>query len=835
MTMTLLTQLGVIPALLVVLAGMLVLHVGSEHTAGRRFLFFTLAVGLLLAVAVYVSALLPSGRGNQPAFLVSNLLAPPLIGVLALILLHLKLLPELKRGEKALVVVLGAGIAALLVSTWWQPYGRAVVILPGALLLAAVWAIAGRSEALVLALSVVALVLRVFLNALSFVEPGVRPPPWLRLPFAIALYVSPGLAVVLAAVWISASLELLFRTEDASGPAAAPVPWRPVAWRLGLAALLLGTLAYTILWSSIWDQATDGLGGIMFAVYTGPIAIAAGMLIAFKATRWHRWAGLAFAVLVPLLVFGMFRLGWDISYHAITEARATRIQRAVERFHARHSRYPQELGELVPRDLLWISRPIILQGRGWCYQGGQDDYWLAAAHREYFGTPLSLRIYASSGSPPASGWACEEELAELKERHDPPPMYEHDAGPTREPLPTSVVSIPRTPVQPLAIARHIFFGTWSARGKYFFFGALNAAGKAPSMTLHFVNAKNGDVCLADESVPPVSSLRRRHAWLPDGRLLFLSEEGEMYLLTPCAVGRERLTDRYPARFDQVAAYDGPSGRILLENEGSFWILDGASLEALQIREVSPNPDHRDNYAWSPGGERLAISRLNGRDKKAESTLYLVAGETGEVVRGLPLEYATDQHAPGVEWLTEDELLLHGPPVVMDLRTDPPAITHVLEDILALDVVFPYELSTWASIVDPGGKDYYLAVRVNHPRNQNIYLYRSETGGVDILRHEISAILIFPGGDGVEMRKLEDPPATQDEYDLVWVDASQDSRRLVVQGHTPRDYPDLDVEYLPRSSQIALGRRHAHVRASPNGEGLVAMADEVGVYWIPLPQ
>lgn len=867
MTVILLIQMAVIPALLVVLAGMLILHVGSDRTAGRRYLLFLLSAGVLMIAAVFVARQLTPESDNRPASTVSNLLAPVLIGVLALILVNLKPLARLRPGEKALAFLLGLVILVLLAFIW-QPYGMIHAILSGALLLAAVWVLVGTSDALVIALSVASLVLLALFNTAWLVIPDLQPPPWLRIPFVILLFALPGLVVALAAVLISAGLRLLPRPENVSQPGAATAFRFRAVWRLGLAALLLGYLAYTILWASIWDQTSDGLvGGVVLSMLAGLIAIAAGMLMGVTATGWRRSAGLAFAVLVPLLMFGAFDYGGDVSYHAITEARAARIQRAVERFHARDGRYPEELRELVPRDLLRISRPIILQGRGWCYQGGQDYYRLGAFYREYFSSPLSLYIYASAGTPPESGWACEEKLAELKARYDPPPMYERDMAPvpTAEPLPTSVIPIPRTPVQPLVRARSITLGTWSADGKYLAFGLLETSEGPPLTTLNFLSAESGNVCQADERYPPISSLRRQYAWLPDGRLLFISEEGEIDLLKPCEAGRERLTDRYSAKFSQVAAYEGKSSRILLKNQESFWILDGDSLEARQIPEVSPNPYevHWDNYAWSPGGERLAISRLNGRDRKAGSTLYLVAGDTGEVVKSLPLEYASDQSAPWVEWLTRDELLLDsgGVLAVMDLRSDPPRIVHVLKDIFALDIAYPDEISSMASITDKAEESYHLAVRVNHPRNQDSYLYHSETGSVEVLRHEVNTILFFPDGEWTKLRNLPEWEDVPDEYELVWVDApGKETRRLVVQGHTPRNYPTLFATYLPRSSQMAFsssqgislvsvpdgellrfwelaggeGSHYAHLLATPDEKAVVAVAEGVGLYFIPLP-
>ena len=134
-----------------------------------------------------------------------------------------------------------------------------------------------------------------------------------------------------------------------------------------------------------------------------------------------RAAGLAFGVLATLVMFGTSEQKWQ-TYQSITDGHAARIQQAVESFHARAGRYPSTLGELVPRDLVWVPGPVILQGEDWCYQGSADYYRLGTFYREYFSEPLSFRIYASAGSPPAGSWACADRLGALKARHDPQPI-----------------------------------------------------------------------------------------------------------------------------------------------------------------------------------------------------------------------------------------------------------------------------------------------------------------------------------------------------------------------------------------------------------------------------
>ena len=130
----------------------------------------------------------------------------------------------------------------------------------------------------------------------------------------------------------------------------------------------------------------------------------------------------------------------------------------------------------------------------------------------------------------------------------------------------------------------------------------------------------------------------------------------MVVFTPCTDGVEELTGRYPVTFTHALAFDEESGQVLLKNEDAYWLLDGTSLEARQIPGITPGPSELQPawYAWSPGGERLAITLMEKAGNGA--TLEIVNVATGEVERSLPLEDASDANLPWVEWLTRDELL-----------------------------------------------------------------------------------------------------------------------------------------------------------------------------------
>ena len=117
----------------------------------------------------------------------------------------------------------------------------------------------------------------------------------------------------------------------------------------------------------------------------------------------------------------------------------------------------------------------------------------------------------------------------MKERYYSPmedPAAMHPPLPT--PLPEIEVGIPKTQIQPLLDGVIALPGSWSPDSAYFVFGAETA-----NLTLHFLNGKTGEICTADGQFAHVDRLREHHAWLPDGRLLYVDPTGEVVALTPC--------------------------------------------------------------------------------------------------------------------------------------------------------------------------------------------------------------------------------------------------------------------------------------------------------------
>ena len=868
MDLTTLMTLSAIPATLVVLGGLLVFLWGSPEKASQRFLFYILGIAVLAGLTALLGPTYWKTPYDQSKFYLSGLLLPVYVGILALVVLYLGQLRGLRRWQ------IGVATLLLLVLVWlgatlWgdESFGFSVVI-GLALGLAVVWLGGLRLNWLMGVFLLLALVCLAIFNEpiVSWLihRANIPLPMPLMVVFGVLFYAFPVLAVAVVAVLIHRATKPAAQKNDIPADPDQPAAIQPGTpmhrhgltqmLQLGMAAFLLAGLVYTIYWSSIWDQTSDGIGGIFLAQFGSMVGIGAGMLVAIFSSGRRRLVGMLFLVLVPLLLFQAFNRGWRVSYHAITEERAAAIATALQRYHARTGAYPQALSELTPRDLLFIPQPIILQGEPWCYQGTVDAYRLGAVFREYFSSPWSIKVYASAGAPLASAWACETRLAELKTMYDKSFAEPQPAPPEQaERLPLSDVPIPRQALTPVVAGKDLIPGNWSPDGRYFTFSR--------STSLQFLDVTRSLVCPCDGETSLAEDSRASNVWLPDGQLLIIRQQGDLVLQSPCGAGYP-MVGGDAARFREIIAADPSSGNVLLKANEGFWILDGAALALKYVGSVTPNPYelHWDQAAWLPGGRRLAISRLNGRESSAGSTLYILDGQTGDAQLSLARAYADDQRAPGVEWLSQNELLLYGGGAlsILDLSANPPQETNVIQDLFGLDLAYPDEISAMASVVDRKGGGYYLAVRANHPRNQSLYLYTSATGQVQVFEPQYHSLLFFPDGQMVEMPKFEPEPTYQDTYDLLWLGGSDTSERhLVITGHTPRSYPSLYVKpapggeslyfsssqgvslvTVPEGAMLAfwdLGGETAYVTGpgtAAANQRFVAVVDWVGVYILP---
>ncbi|MCC6606217.1 MAG: hypothetical protein IT327_23625 [Anaerolineae bacterium] len=857
-----------LPFALVIAAGTLIRRRGNPATAERRTFLFLSWVGMGLLSAILAFPRLLPQTGNSWA----TLLAPITIGVIAMTLVYSREWASLRRGEKVLIILALICLAGLvapplwrgIVAGSWQLLGLDFLIpaiLLIAALLAAVWMLGQHYPLLSGVVVLCCLALFNLSGMVALPLPG-ESPGWLSLGSLVVYLALPTLTVAAAATLIVNGLMAL-PTPGKTGP----ILWRPMAGRLALAALLLGGFVYTFWWVWVWDSTDDGIRGYLMIQVSTLAAITVGMVIAMTTTGWRRWLGLPLAIGVIGLMFGTASLanGDRSPHHRVTEARATRIQAALEHFQTKTGSYPAELAALVPAELWWIPQPMILPDQAWCYEGGTDYFRLGALYREYWSTPfLIVHDYASAGDIPETSWECDRQLAEIG------PQYEmvFNTPATPIPLPTSAVSVARTVVEPVLRANSFSVGSWSPDGAYFVFGLTSYYGELGDqmeIDLHFLQAETGEVCEAGgakwRAGQYSDGLREHSAWLADGRLLYVSEDGEMMAVTPCADSVEDLAVRYPVTFTRALSFNEQNQRVLLKSEDAYWLLDTATLDARPITGIAANPSeiYRGLYVWSPGGERLALSLMHGPDLSDEASLIVVDVATGRVERSWPLAAASDASLPIVAWLAGDELLVHDrKPLLMDLRTDPPQTTDLIGDIFLLDIEYPTDFSSLDSLPNLTGDGYYVGVRANHPRNQGVYLYASATGQVELFPHDSDSLFFSPDGQWLRLPKWEDTPTYRDEYELVWLDETRQTHRLAVEGHTPRSHPQLFPVYLASRAQLVFsssqgislvslpdgetlrfwepaGKRDFYrILATPNGEALVAVADGDGLYYIPLP-
>lgn len=894
---------ALLPFILFIAAMLLIRRTGDPETAARRQLLFLSWTGIVLAALITLASwqtLSPYLGGY------ATILAPVAAGTIALAALHRSAWRDLHPMQRSLLgvalMLLAAFVAARFLLGQLAEDMRlidlsytvlTVLIVSAGLILA--WTVGRRSPAALglIALAYLAAVNLLEFGAVSFFAgehtTGLQTAAYLGIPgVAVA-----AMAFLAAGGQSAPPAPNEPDNGDTLPPGADQVPRpgseqarRRILGRLGFALLILAVLIYTYVWLWIWDGIDDGIRGYFMLIVSGQAAAAAALVMALTGPVRRIWAGPVFlAVIIAAVYGGMLWIGTRFSPYEITEARAVRIGAAVEAYRADKGAYPAALADLVPGAFWRVPRPMIFADQGWCYESGPDFYRLGAVYRETWSSPIiEVRVYSSAGNVPVSEWVCDERREDAEARHG---MVFNP--PTPVPRPTGVVPVERTLVQPILRGTSFSTGGWSPDGAYLVFGLTEyygELGERMEIDLHFLSAATGEICRAARPLwqagPGSNGLRDHFAWLPDGRGLYVSDTGEMVALTPCSDTVEDLAGRYPAAFDRIFSADPASGRILLGDAETFWLLDGATLAAEPVAglvlspsaeftlsgaeglgvnsvegfDLAPADVHWADYDWSPDGNRLAVSVLADPETGA---IHIIDAAAGAVEQVLPVEGASDAALPIAEWLSGDELLLHGAGfTILDLRTVPPGRTDLLRDVFLLDVDAMQTISSLDFLPNLSGEGYVIGVRIDHPRNAGVYLYSSAAGEVQVFEHDTESMFFFPGGRWLRFRQWEDDPTYSSDFEWVRFDQPDESLRLTVPGHAPRAYPDVFTGYLPGSGQLIFyssqgislvsldgGETLAFwdlegagdfftVFASPGEEALVVVADGVGVYFIALP-
>lgn len=249
---------------------------------------------------------------------------------------------------------------------------------------------------------------------------------------AFSLFLIASIAFIAAALLLYSGQTLYRAWQPASvGEAVDSHVRRSLAGKMAvvllLAALLLVKALQRVYWATVWDSTTDPLGyfwlffPILAAIFAGFLW---SYLLAGKMKLVGFLVGFGYSAVITVLLIVVSARAQQVDFRQLTRERAERVSQAIESYHARSGRYPQNLGQLSPWNALWLPEPVIIFGQGWCYDGGDAYYRLGYVDRDHWSDPhLIGRIYKTEGQLPALQRTCEKEITALQSRDPKFPMY----------------------------------------------------------------------------------------------------------------------------------------------------------------------------------------------------------------------------------------------------------------------------------------------------------------------------------------------------------------------------------------------------------------------------
>ncbi len=201
---------------------------------------------------------------------------------------------------------------------------------------------------------------------------------------------------------------------------------------VGVGAILLVKLLYSFYWFMVWDTTNDPLGNLLLFLPVVTVLFCGAMLFFLLPDR-TRVAGLAYLLLLPVLL-ALSNWAQSVDFRALTNERAAQISQAINAYHTRQGRYPQDLEQLIPFYLLSLPGPVIMFGEEWCYYGEQDYYRFGYLDREHWSSPIVFgRLYSFQGHALSTAYVCQSALDAYRREH---PGYERTLQQYGVPTPT---------------------------------------------------------------------------------------------------------------------------------------------------------------------------------------------------------------------------------------------------------------------------------------------------------------------------------------------------------------------------------------------------------------
>jgi hypothetical protein len=434
--------------------------------------------------------------------------------------------------------------------------------------------------------------------------------------------------------------------------------------------------------------------------------------------------------------------------------------------------------------------------------------WIFSNVRPEPGVPISPQLYRG----PVPDWVAVEE---------PTPILPGDNE--------------KIPVQPLLTTESITGIGWSPQGSYFAFSMVEKSDDPRSdrefAVIKIFNRGTGEICQTDLRYLGGMRVNTREmvAWLPDERLLAVTPDLNLAILTPCETDYAEVGIGLIKPAVNIPLSTGSSNWILVRGESSFWLFDSINHSLHKLETVPANLQIRHWPGWSPSGERLALVN----PAEAAVDLYIIEAATGILERVIPLDIPPDNYPPMAEWVLEDQVFIwdhsEAGPLLVSLLSDGVEYARVIPSYLNLsDINYPHNISGMGVSSDADARRFFTVLHLEDEEKHRVYIYDSSLEGTRELAYEGNVILFEPGKSRLLIRQDYAPLSAREAYDLLWLtDPDLQPEPLIIQGHYPRNNPWLDVRLMPGGEEILISSSQGVSLVSVPGGELQAFWELVG--------